>query len=163
MAYENETLEESDNVSGNTGCLNHQKSDTVWSKFMPTTAELRSSIVKDFIGVLPQPLKSLYILAFVGLIVNMIAVAFRAVELARVCTGALGVVLLLLGLCAVTNFRGAARGLVEGVKNFHPFGVDYSKSPLASMLFARFFGVMGLIVGAGFIYVGFFAPEFRLR
>lgn len=77
--------------------------------------------MKNFIGVLPQPLKSLYISAFIGLIVNMVAVAFRAVELARLGTGSLGIVLLLIGLCAVTNFRGAARGLVDGVKNFHPF------------------------------------------
>jgi hypothetical protein len=119
--------------------------------------------MKDFIGVLPQPLKSLYILAFIGLIVSMVAVAFRAVELARLTTGSLGIVLLLIGLCALTDFRGAARGLVDGVKKFHLFGVDFSASPLASMLFARFFGVMGLIVGAGFIYVGFLAPDFRLR
>lgn len=119
--------------------------------------------MKDFIGALPQPFKSLYILAFIGVIVSMVAVAFRAVELARLGTGSLGIVLLLIGLCAVTNFRGAARGLVDGIKNFHLFGADFSASLLASMLFARFFGVMGLIVGAGFIYVGFLAPDFRLR
>lgn len=118
--------------------------------------------MKNFIGVLPQPLKSLYVVAFVGLIASMVAVAVRAVELARFGAGILGFVLFLIGLCAVTNFRGSARGLVDGVKNFHPFGVDYSTSPLASMLFARIFGIMGLIVGTGFIYVGFLAPDFRL-
>lgn len=119
--------------------------------------------MKDFIGALPQPLKSLYILAILGLIVTIPAVVFRAVEVAPWAYGSVGVVVFLIGLCVVTNYRGAASGLVEGIKSYHPLGVDYSKSFVASMLFARAFGVMGLIVGAGFTYAGFFAPDFRLR
>lgn len=122
-----------------------------------------SPTMKDLIGALPQPLKSLYILAILGLIVSTVAVVFRAVEVARWGTGTVGIVLFLIGLCAVTNFRGSARGLADGVRSYHPFGADFSKSLLASMFFARSFGVMGLIVGTGFIYVSFFAPDFRLR
>ena len=51
---------------------------------------------------------------------------------------------------------------MEGIKNYAPFGVDYSKSLLVSMVFARIFGTMGVLVGAMFIYAGFFASDFRL-
>jgi len=115
-----------------------------------------------FIGALPQPLKSLYILAFVVLIATMIVYVFGVVELARWGTGSIGIVAFLIGLTLITNFRGAASGLVEGIKNYAPFGVDYSKSLLASMVFARIFGTMGVLVGAMFIYAGFFASDFRL-
>jgi len=108
-----------------------------------------------FIGALPQPLKSLYILAFVVLIATMIVYVFGVVELARWGTGSIGIVAFLIGL------RGSS-GLAEGIKNYAPFGVDYSKSLLASMVFARIFGTMGVLVGAMFIYAGFFASDFRL-
>lgn len=116
-----------------------------------------------FIRALPQPLKSLYILAFVVLMATMVVYAFRAVELARWGTGSIGIVAFLIGLTVITNFRGAARGLVEGIKDYEAFGVDYSKSLLASMVFARIFGAMGVLVGAMFIYAGFFASDFRLE
>jgi hypothetical protein len=119
--------------------------------------------MKDLIGALPQPLKSLYILAILGLLLSIVAVVVRAVEVARWGTGAVGMVLFLIGLCAVTNFRDSASGLVNGVRNYHPFGADFSKSPLASMVFARSLGAIGLIVGAGFMYASFFGPDFRVR
>ena len=50
-----------------------------------------------FIGALPQPLKSLYILAFVVLIATMIVYVFGVVELARG-TGSIGIVAFLIGL-----------------------------------------------------------------
>jgi hypothetical protein len=115
-----------------------------------------------FIGALPQPLKSLYILAFVVLIATMVVYAFRVLELARWGTGSIGIVAFLIGLTVITNFRGAASGLVEGIKDYSPFGVDYSKSLMASMVFARIFGAMCVLVGAMFIYTGFFASDFRL-
>ncbi|MDP9987230.1 hypothetical protein LFT44_07765 [Arthrobacter sp. FW306-05-C] len=118
--------------------------------------------MREFIGALPQPLKSLYLVFFLVFIVNMIAVAFKLVEYVRWTSGSMGVVLFLLGLCVIANINGAASGLVEGIKNYHPFGVDYSKSLLASMFFVRVFGVMALVVGAGFFYLGFFAPGFSL-
>jgi intracellular septation protein A len=67
-----------------------------------------------FIRPLPQPLRSLYILAFVVLIFGMITFAFRPVELAR---WSIGIVACLIGLTVITNFRGATRGLAEGTKN----------------------------------------------
>jgi hypothetical protein len=115
-----------------------------------------------FIRALPQPLRSLYILAFVVLIFGMITFAFRAAELARWSIGSIGIVAFLIGLTVITNFRGAARGLAEGIKNYEAFGVDYSKSLMASTAFARIFGAMSVFVGAMFIYLGFFASDFRL-
>jgi uncharacterized membrane protein HdeD (DUF308 family) len=114
------------------------------------------------VAALPQPLKTLYILAFVVVGVTIVVYAFRADELTRWGTGAIGVVALLLGLSVVTNFRDSARGLVEGIKDYKPLGVDYSKSFLASMAFARLFGATATFVGGNFIYLAFFAPEFRV-
>lgn len=115
-----------------------------------------------FVGALPQPLKGLYVVAFVVLVATFAAYAFRAVELARWGTGSTGIVAFLIGLTVITNFRGAASGLVEGIKDYEAFGVDYSKSLLSSMVVARMFGAMGVFVGAMFIYLGFFASDFRL-
>jgi type IV secretory pathway TrbD component len=100
---------------------------------------------------LPQPLKALYWAFFVVFAANLVTFFFggdRAMALVR---GLLGMVAALVGLSLGTNLNGSAEALTEVTKSYRPFGVDYSRSRLASVRFSRLFGLMMLVVGVAFI------------
>jgi len=103
------------------------------------------------IARLPQPLKALYwafLLVFAANLVTFFLGGDRATALV---SGLLGVAAALVGLSIGTNLNGGAEALAEATKSYRPWGVDYSKSVLASPRFTRLFGLMMFAVGVIFI------------
>ena len=104
-----------------------------------------------FISRLPQPLKTLYVLFIVVFIAGVIPVLLRVPGASQWMSGGIGIAGLLLGLCLVTNLNKAADGLARAIATEKPMGVDYSASIMAKPSFARFFGLMFVVVGSLFI------------
>lgn len=104
-----------------------------------------------FISRLPQPLKALYILFIVVFIAGIIPVLLHVPDASRWMSAGIGTAGLLLGLCLVINLNKAAEGLAGAVAEEKLMGIDYSASFMAKPAFARFFGLMFVMVGASFI------------
>jgi len=102
-----------------------------------------------FVRALPQPLKALYALWVVGVLVAAVASFAGA---AKVELAPMGVIVVMTGLTLLTNYRGSADALAAAMKQQRPLGVDYSRSVLSTPGYARFFGGFALVVGAGFVY-----------
>ena len=71
---------------------------------------------------------------------------------AAIATAPLGVVVVLTGLTLLTDFRGGASAMAQVMKTRRPFGIDYSKSFLATPAYGRVFGAFAVLVGSGFLY-----------
>jgi hypothetical protein len=104
-----------------------------------------------FLSRLSQPLKALYILFIVVFIAGMTLVLLRVPDASLLMSGGIGATGLLLGLCLVVNVNEAAEGLAGAIAQEKPMGIDFSASFMAKPAFARFFGLMFVLVGAGFI------------
>jgi len=105
--------------------------------------------VITFISRLSQPLKTLYLLWFVA-VLAVVGTIFLEGPVAPV-LGAAGAVVLLTGLTLVTNLNHAADALAQSMKDYRPLGVDYSRSWMATPAYAKLFGGLSILVGAGFI------------
>ncbi|WP_026536330.1 hypothetical protein [Arthrobacter sp. H14] len=119
-----------------------------------------------FIRSLTQPLKALYVLFFIaficGFVTMLLAAALQNEGLIRIGRwefAALGLVAFFLGLVLVTDFRRGAHSASVAMKEYRPFGVDYSKSFLSSPRYARMMGAGFMVVGAFFVQIPF-NPEF---
>lgn len=116
------------------------------------------------IKTLPQPLKAILMLFTVYFAVDFISflvlALFRQEELLLILIpwmfGGLGVVGFLLGLVLVTDFRGSAQAYSGMMKEYKPFGVDYSRSPFSKPGFLRFFGAGYMLVGVWFVVLSTF-------
>jgi uncharacterized membrane protein HdeD (DUF308 family) len=109
-----------------------------------------------FIARLPtQPLKSFYILFIVVFIIGMVPVLLHVRDASLWMSMGIGIAGVLLGLCLVINLNKAADGLARAIAKEKPMGVDYSASIMAKPAFARFFGLMAVVVGTLFIVRSF--------
>ncbi|RJT96586.1 hypothetical protein D6T65_15750 [Arthrobacter frigidicola] len=111
-----------------------------------------------FLSRLPQPLKALYILFIVVFIAGITLVLLRVPDASLWMSGGIGAAGLLLGLCLVVNVNKAAEGLAAAIAREKPMGIDFSTSFMAQPAFARFFGLMFVLVGAGFISSSVIGP-----
>ena len=102
-----------------------------------------------FVSRLSQPLKTLYLLWFVA-VLAVVGTILLDGPVAPV-LGAVGAVVLLTGLTLVTNLNRAADALAQSMKDYRPMGVDYSRSWMATPAYAKLFGGLAIVVGAGFI------------
>lgn len=66
--------------------------------------------------------------------------------------GPLSAIAVLTGLVLVSNFRGGTDALAQAMKTNHPWGVDYSRSFLATAAYGRLFGALAIVAGSAFIY-----------
>jgi hypothetical protein len=71
-------------------------------------------------------------------------------EARRFALAAVGTLFFLLGLCASLNINDTADGMASALKDYRPMGADYSKTFLATPLYARLFGIMAVVVGPAF-------------
>lgn len=102
---------------------------------------------------LPQPLKTFYWAFLVVFAVNFVTFFFAGDRATALLSGLLGVVAALIGLSLGANVNGGADALAEATKSYRPWGVDYSRSSMASPRFIRLFGLLMLAVGILFIAV----------
>lgn len=98
---------------------------------------------------LPQPLKTLYVLWFLGVLAAVILIPTHH---AAIATAPLGVIVVLTGLTLLTNFRGGTDAIAQVMKTRRPLGIDYSRSFVATTTYGRVFGVLAIVVGGGFLY-----------
>lgn len=67
--------------------------------------------------------------------------------------GPVGLSVASMGACLLFNINGAADAFIGVIKSTPIWGVDYSRSVMATPIFARYlYGGLALIVGSGFVY-----------
>lgn len=113
----------------------------------------------SFIGRLPQPAKTLYVLIFLAFVILFATFFLDLAEARRYALVVVGTLFVLLGLSASLNFNGTADGMASAIKEYRPMGVDYSRSFLSTPLYARLFGVMAVVVGSAFAVTALVAPD----
>ena len=113
----------------------------------------------SFIGRLPQPAKTLYVLIFLAFVVLFLTFVMDLAETRRFALVATGTLFFLLGLCASLNINGTADGMASAIKEYRPLGADYSRSFLATPLYARLFGIMAVVVGSAFAVTAIVFPD----
>ena len=112
-----------------------------------------------FIGRLPQPAKTLYVLIVLGFVVLLVTFVMDLDELQRYAFVGVGTLFVLLGLSASLNINGTADGMATAIKEYRPMGADYSRSFLSTPLYARLFGVMAVVVGSAFAVTALALPD----
>lgn len=113
----------------------------------------------SFIGRLPQPAKTLYILIFLTFALLFATFIMDLEEARRFALVAVGTLFFLLGLCASLNINGTADGMATAIKEYRPMGADYSRSFLSTPLYARLFGIMAVVVGSAFAVTAIAFPN----
>jgi hypothetical protein len=115
--------------------------------------------VFSFIGRLPQPAKTLYVLIFLAFVVLLVTFVMDLSEARRFALVGVGTLFFLLGLCASLNINHTADGMASAIKEYRPMGADYSKSFLSTPLYARLFGIMAVVVGSVFAVAALVFPN----
>lgn len=113
----------------------------------------------SFISKLPQPSKTLYLLIVLSFIGFFASFFLGSRDVTRTLLIVLGTLFALLGISAALNVNRTAEGMAESIKDYHPMGVDYSKSFLATPLYARLFGVGAFLVGSTFAVTALLNPD----
>ena len=85
---------------------------------------------------LPQPLKCLYVLWILGVLVAVIVI-MTSPKRAGLAMGPFAIVVILTGLTLLTNFRGGAEAMAQAMKTRRPWGIDYSRSFLATTTYGE--------------------------
>ena len=110
-----------------------------------------------FIKSLPQPLKALYILTFVvvagGFILTIIqTITGSGSTSVPVWFPVVGALIVLIGICLVTNLNSSAQALAAAAKAYRPMGAGNSRFP-ATPGFLRFIGAFFVVFGGVFIFI----------
>lgn len=113
----------------------------------------------SFIGRLPQPAKTLYVLIFLAFVLLVVTFIMDLAEARRFAFVGVGTLFFLLGLCASLNINGTADGMASAIKEYRPMGADYSRSFLSTPLYARLFGIMAVVVGSAFAVTAVVFPN----
>jgi hypothetical protein len=97
---------------------------------------------------LPQPLKTLYLLWIACFLATVILLPAHHAGWGL---GPLGVVAILTGLTLVSDYRGGATAMAQAMRARPPRGFTFTYPYLANRPYARVFGGLAVVAGAGLV------------